>query len=158
MHPIGSLIRIASAIAIAMVAACASSSRSTTGNSPFVTGQSNSPAWVQERAQGGSQAEQQVARAASEAQAGKLVAIRGDMIVLDPYQEAAGNAEITLASDVKVFRGQQTVNRNELQPGQDVNVYFDRQGGKPRALGITILSPDQAQKLQAALRNQPRRG
>jgi hypothetical protein len=157
MHPYPSLVRIASVVAVAVAAACASSNRSS-GNSAFGPGQSSSQAWVQERAQGGSQAEQQVARAASEAQAGKLVAIRGDALVLDPYQEAAGNAEITLANDVKVFRGDQTVNRSELQPGQDVNVYFDRQGGKPRALGITILSPDQANKLQAALRNQPRRG
>jgi hypothetical protein len=153
-----SLIRTALVIAVGMAAACASSSRSTTGNSPFITGQSNSPAWVQERAQNGSEAEKQVARAATEAQAGKLVSIQGDKIVLDPYQEAAGNAELTLANDVKVFRGDQTVNRSELQPGQDVNIYFDRQGGKPRAIGITILSPDQANKLQAALRNQPRRG
>jgi hypothetical protein len=158
MHPRLSLVRGASVIAIAMAAACASSNKSTTGNSPFVTGQSNSPAWVQERAATGSQAEQQVARQATEAQAGKLVSIQGDTIVLDPYQEAAGNAELTLANDVKIFRGNQTVNRSDLQPGQDVNVYFDRQGGKPRAIGITILSPDQAQKLQAALRNQPRRG
>ena len=155
MHPIRSIGRTASITAIALAAACAGSNKS----GIFSGSQSgNSPAWVQERAQTGSQAEQQVARTASEAQAGKIVEVRGDSIVLDPYQEAAGNATIVVPSNVQVFRGGQTVGRDQLQPGQDVNVYLQRQGDQPHALGITILTPDQATKLQAAVRNQPRRG
>jgi hypothetical protein len=113
---------------------------------------------VQDRAQTGSADEKEVARNAPEAQAGKIVEVRPDSIVLDPYQEAAGNAVITVPTFVKVFRGDQTVGRNQLQPGQDVNVYYDRDNGKPRALGIKILAPDEATKLQTAVRYQPRRG
>ena len=158
MHPRTSLVRGASIVAFALAAACASSNKSSSGGIFSGNPSSNSPTWVQESAKTGSEAEQKVAREATEAQAGKLVEIRGDSIVLDPYQESAGNAEIAVPKFVPVFRGGQTVGRDQLQPGQDVNVYFDRQGGKPRALGIKILAPDEANKLQAAVRYQPRRG
>jgi hypothetical protein len=153
MHPLRRMLGGASVAVIAFAVACAGSNQGVFGSNS-----SNSPAWVQERAQTGSAAEKQVARSASEAQAGKIVEVRPDSIVLDPYQEAAGNAEIAVPTFIKVFRGDQTVGRDQLQPGQDVNVYFDRQNGKPRALGIKILSPDEANKLQTAVRYQPRRG
>jgi hypothetical protein len=153
MHPRRSLIRASSVAVVALAAACAGSNQGIFGGSG-----NNSPAWVQERAQNGGAAEKQVARTATEAQAGKILEVRPDSIVLDPYQEAAGNAEIAVPGNVQVFRADQTVGRDQLQPGQDVNVYFDRQNGKPRALGIKILAPDEASKVQAAVRSQPRRG
>jgi hypothetical protein len=154
MHPVRTLLGAGPVAVIAFAVACSGSNQGVFGTN----NKSNSPAWVQERAQTGSAAEKDVARSASEAQAGKIVEVRPDSIILDPYQEAAGNAEIAVPTFIKVFRGDQTVGRNQLQPGQDVNVYFDRQNGKPRALGIKILSPDEANKLQAAVRYQPRRG
>ncbi|HWE23066.1 MAG TPA: hypothetical protein VG496_03915 [Myxococcales bacterium] len=155
MHGHRTLVPFATAAAFAVVAACAGANK----GGIFSGDQSaNSPAWVQERAQGGSKAEQQVARTATEAQAGKLVEVRNDAIVLDPYQENAGNAEIALPNNAMVFRADQTVGRDQLRPGEDVNVYFDRVNGKPRALGIKILSTDEATKLQTAVRYQPRRG
>jgi hypothetical protein len=111
--------------------------------------------WVTDRAVGGSEMEERIARNASGAQAGQVTEVTGDQLVIEPY-ERAGHARMSLAEQTPVFRGDERISMDPqaaLQPGTDVNVYFDepQAGQPPRVLGISILAEERAREMRDAI-------
>jgi hypothetical protein len=140
----------------AVIAAC-SGSRGSSGTSSRTS--SAGVPWVTERAQGGADTEQAVARAASGAQAGVVREITKNFIVIDPYESWAGDANMQIADVTQVFRGDERIGEHAseaVKKGQDVNVYFKQEGGKPRAIGIRILSNQEASQLRQAISRRTR--
>jgi hypothetical protein len=82
-------------------------------------------------------------------QPGRVVSVANGVLDLDPYEEAAGNARITLPPGVIVARPAQAADTSALRPGTEVMVtYRSAPDGHPIAVRVDILSPDEAAKLR----------
>jgi hypothetical protein len=141
--------------ALAM-AACSGGSGSSS-SSPGAT--SAGVPWITDRAQGGDRTERAVAQRATGAQAGTIREVRRDYIVLDPYESWAGDARIRLEDTTQVFRGDDRLSddvEDVVRPGQDVNVYYGEKEGVPIAMGIKLLSADEATRLRNAISSRKR--
>jgi hypothetical protein len=136
--------------ALAAMAACSGGSGGS--SSPGAT-----PAgvpWITDRARGGDETERAVAQRATGAQAGTVREVRKDYLVLDPYESWAGDARIRIQDATLVFRGDDRISEDVtdvVRPGQDVNVYYGEQGGVPIAMGIKLLSAEEAAQLRNAI-------
>jgi hypothetical protein len=137
--------------ALAAMAACSGGSGASS-SSPSAT-----PAgvpWITDRARGGDETERAVAQRATGAQAGTVREVRKDYLVLDPYESWAGDARIRIQDATLLFRGDDRISEDVtdvVRPGQDVNVYYGEQEGVPIAMGIKLLSAEEAAQLRNAI-------
>jgi hypothetical protein len=82
-------------------------------------------------------------------QPGRVVSVSNGILELDPYEEAAGHARVTLGPGAVVARGAQVADTSALRPGTEVMVtYRSAPDGHAVALRVDILSPDEAAKLR----------
>lgn len=89
-------------------------------------------------------------------QNGRVSEKSGERLVLDPYQEQAGEARLRLPEDAPVFRGDEKVSRDELKSGADVRVFFDEEGSQqPKVVAVELLDEREARELRDAERNVP---
>jgi hypothetical protein len=145
-----------SAGALAVLVACSGSKG---GSSSSPSASSAGVPWIAERAQGGDRVERAVAQRATGAQAGTVREVSDELIVLDPYESWAGDARIALEKNTPVFRGDDRLSErvtDVVRPGLQVNVYYGEKEGAPVAMGIKILSTEEAERLRDAISQRTR--
>jgi hypothetical protein len=82
-------------------------------------------------------------------QPGRVVSFSNGILEIDPYEEAAGNARVTLGPGAIVARGTHAANTSALRPGAEVMVtYRSAPDGHPIAVRVDLLSSDEAAKLR----------
>jgi hypothetical protein len=83
------------------------------------------------------------------AQVGTIQQLTQDQMVLSPFEPKAGLATLALPEDVQVLRDGQPVEREALAPGEDVRVFYELRGQEqPKAVGVEILSPEEAEQMK----------
>jgi hypothetical protein len=97
-------------------------------------------------------------KTASGSQPGKVISSDGQTLVIDPYQQAAGNATLHLTPGTVIFQANSKVDTNALRPGTDVRVFYKKESGQkgPNVVAVELLNADDAQKLERSERNVPR--
>lgn len=105
--------------------------------------------------------EQEMQRIVSQAdgsQPGRVEEMSDGMLRLDPYQEAAGVAQLRIDENTPVFQGGGKVTTRALQPGVDVRVFFDRSeaGERPRVIAVEVLEGQNARDIEQSIQNAPR--
>ncbi|MGI5860565.1 MAG: hypothetical protein ACOX6T_00745 [Myxococcales bacterium] len=82
-------------------------------------------------------------------QVGKVSRVTEDVLVLDPYEEEAEEAELSISDDVKVVRNGVEVGMEALSEGADVRVFYELNGDdRPEIIGVEILSSEEAEELK----------
>ncbi len=93
---------------------------------------------------------------ASGSQAGRVIRVASGYVYLNPYQQAAGNARLTIASSTPVYSGNQQLATTALQPGQDVRVFYREHGRQPPSvIAIELLDKPTARRLELQEKNLP---
>jgi hypothetical protein len=108
--------------------------------------------------QAGQTQKKDILASASGSQPGKITKVEGGKLFLDPYQKAAGEAELRFDQNAPVYQGEGKVGSASLAPGTDVRVYYKAEPNqkRPKVVAVEILNPDQAKQLEKAERNVPR--
>jgi hypothetical protein len=102
--------------------------------------------------------ERSLARDAAAVQAGTVLEVRDDRLVLDPFEPALERVAVAVARSTPLFRHGEVISgspREALLPGLDVKVFLSGGDGPPRVLGVKILSEPEARELRAAVARQP---
>lgn len=82
-------------------------------------------------------------------QPGRVVSFENGILEIDPYEEAAGHARVTLGPGVVVARGTYAVKTSALRSGAEVMVtYRSVPDGYPAAVRVDLLSSAEAAKLR----------
>jgi hypothetical protein len=108
--------------------------------------------------QSGQQQKADILASASGSQPGKITKVDSGKLYLDPYQKAAGEAELQFDPNAPVFQGNGRVASNALMPGSDVRVYYRNEPNnqRPKVIAVEILDKDQAKQLEKSERDVPR--
>lgn len=89
-------------------------------------------------------------------QAGRVRELGTNLVVIDPYVQWESDLVYGVGSEVPIVRGDALVGREQLAPGTDVRVLLDLSQGEPRVLGVELLAPDEAKRLEGQLLDLPR--
>lgn len=81
--------------------------------------------------------------------------VQDEMLILEPYQRAAGEARVQLDPETPVFQEEGRVSTRALQPGTDVRVFYRHDAtGVPQVVAVEILSPEEASEVRGLFEGQ----
>jgi hypothetical protein len=87
--------------------------------------------------------------------AGRVVSVSGGELVLEPYDREADLAHFAFERE-RVFTSSRVVDAALVDAGSDVEVYYQKApDAPPRTVGVEILTPDRARRVEARVNGWP---
>lgn len=89
-------------------------------------------------------------------QPGIVRGLEDEILILEPYQQAAGEARIQIEEDIPVFEDDARVSTDVLTPGTDVRVFYRHDAtGTPQVVAVEILSDEEVREIRSLFEGQP---
>lgn len=107
--------------------------------------------------------QQQLTKDATGTQEGQLRGFENNALSLQPYQKAAGVANVPVSGDVPVFSAtpgafiSTQLSSATLEPGSNVRVYFNQKDNQTKVVAIEVIPQAEANALFQGQANKPKK-